>query len=209
MKNPQLNFLTKEVSAYGGDLLKTRKGRKHGRPIDTRNTMHLVLRSTKAVGDWSFLRPKNKKRIIEILKKFTAKYGIKIISFANVGNHLHLHIKLSNRYTYAPFIRAVTGAIMMVVTGINRWKPSKIKERFWNCRPFTCVVKSLRAFLNLRNYIRTNELEALGFPRAVARELVKRSRGDKRSTVSERNTVQTLKARRQRSSSVRTLMAYR
>ncbi len=114
--------------------------------------MHLVLRSTRAVGKWSFLKHQNQKSITNILKKFATKYGIKIISFANVGNHLHLQIKLSNRYTYNPFIRAITGAIAMAVTQISRWRKSKIQKRFWNCRPFTCVAKNFRAFLNLKSY---------------------------------------------------------
>lgn len=174
MKNQQLKFFVQEISAYGGDLLKTRKGRKRGRPLDTRNTMHLVLRSTKAVGRWSFLKPHNKKRIQEILKKFATKYGVKIISFANVGIHLHLQIKLSNRYTYKPFIRAITGAIAMAVTQASRWKKNILKDRFWNCRPFTCVVKSLAAFRNLQNYIRLNKMEGLGIAHVEARWILKR-----------------------------------
>lgn len=173
MKSRQLKFFAQDLNAYGGDLLKKRKGRKRGRPLDTRNTMHLVLRSTKAVGKWSFLRSHNKVRIEQIFKKFSARYGVKIIAMANVGNHLHLQIKLSNRFTYNPFIRAVTGAIAMAVTQTSRWRKLTTKERFWNCRPFTCVVKSLRAFLNLRDYIRVNELEGSGVPRAVAQLLVK------------------------------------
>lgn len=41
-KNPQLNFLKKASRAYGGELLKTRKGRLRGRPIDTKNTKALT-----------------------------------------------------------------------------------------------------------------------------------------------------------------------
>src|ERR1700689_5388498 len=107
-KKNQLKLLKDEPKAYGGALLKTRKGRSRGRPLDTKNTMHLVLKSSKAVGDWSFWKPGNKEEIRKIIRKFSNKYGIKILSLANVGNHLHFQIKLYNIHTYKPFIRAVT-----------------------------------------------------------------------------------------------------
>lgn len=163
----QLNLLKNEQSAYGGELLKTRKGRSRPRPLDTRNTMHLVLRSTKAKGEWSFRRPQNEKKIREILERFSRRHGVKILSLANVGNHLHFQIKLSNRYLYRPFIRAITAAIAMAVTGASRWKPSKAK--FWDYRPFTRIVQSYRAFLNLRDYIRINQIEGFGYAREEAR----------------------------------------
>jgi len=122
-RNPQLKLLKDMPKSYGGELLKTRKGRSQSRPIDTRRTMHLVLRSSKAVGEMSFWKPKNKNRVRRIAYGFARKYGIKIYSMANVGNHLHFHIKLSNRFTYDRFIRAITAAIAMAVSGASRWKP--------------------------------------------------------------------------------------
>jgi REP element-mobilizing transposase RayT len=166
----QLNLLKNENSAYGGVLMKTRKGRARPRPLSTRETLHLVLRSTKAKGGWSFAKTQNRKKIDELLRRFAKKYGVKVLSYANVGNHLHFHVKLSNRYLYAPFIRALTGAIAMAITGASRWKPGK--SRFWDYRPFTRVVKSFRAFLNLKDYIRINRLEGCGYSRSQARFVV-------------------------------------
>src|SRR4051812_38036681 len=100
----QLQLLEKLESPYGGELLKTRKGRSRPRPLDTRNSMHLVLRSSQARGDWSFKRPRNAARIRELTQKFAQRHGIKVLSMANVGNHLHFHIRLTNRFTYRPFI---------------------------------------------------------------------------------------------------------
>ncbi len=93
----QLNLLAKQPMSYGGELLKTRKGRAHGRPLDTKHTMHLVLRSSQAKSGWSFREPKNRQAINEIVGSFSKKYGVKILSLANVGNHLHFHIKLATR----------------------------------------------------------------------------------------------------------------
>ena len=114
-------MLKNEKSAYSGDLLRTCAGRSHARPLATRETMHLVLRSTKAKGAWSFRAPRNFKNIQRIVEHFSARYGVRVISMANVGNHLHLQIKLANRFGYRPFIRALTGAIAISVTGPTRW----------------------------------------------------------------------------------------
>lgn len=170
MKQDQLHLLKKEKLAYGGELLKTRKGRARGRPLDTRNSMHMVLRSSKAKGPWSFLRTENKIKIKVIVEKFSKKYGVKILSLANVGNHLHFHLKLGNRHTYRPFIRAITAAIAMAVTKTSRWNPSK--EKFWDYRPFTRVVIGFKALLNLRDYIRINELEG-HYGRSFAEVIIK------------------------------------
>jgi hypothetical protein len=169
----QVELLKKEPKAYGGELLKTRAGRQGPRPLVTRDSMHLVLRSSKAVGQWSFKRPHHAAAIRRIVSKFAGKYGVKIFSQANVGNHLHLHIQLTNRYTYRPFIRAITAAIAMAVTGASRWRPLNAmtktgKARFWDYRPFTRVMPGYRAFLRLRDYIRINMLEGFGEDRAQA-----------------------------------------
>lgn len=172
-KAKQLRLLKTQESSYGGELLKKREGRAHGRPLSTTNTMHLVLRSSRAAGDWSFRRPKNEKKIREIVLRFSRKYGVRVLNLANVGNHLHFHIRLGNRYTYKPFIRAVTAAIMMAVTGYSKWNKRPADERFWDYRPFTRIIANgLRAFLSLNDYIRINQLEGFGFRREVARIIV-------------------------------------
>ncbi len=157
--------------SYGGELLKTRAGRRNGRPLDTKNSMHLVLRSSRAKGEFSFRRSRHRSSIKSIIKKFSRRYAIHIISIANVGNHIHIHFKLALRSTYRPFIRAVTGAIAMAVTGVSRWKASPL-GKFWDYRPFTRVVVGASAALNLNNYIEVNQWEGLGACRFQARLLV-------------------------------------
>ena len=180
LESRQLRLLNRSKSEYGGDLLKTRAGRSHGRPLSTRETMHLVLRSTKAKGEWSFLRAKNNQAIRRILARFSTKHGVRILSIANAGNHLHLQIKLTNRFGYASFIRAVTGAIAMAITRQSRWNSvasAKLADRncstkFWDARPFTRIAKSFAEYVNLKNYVRLNEIESMGFSRREAREMV-------------------------------------
>jgi hypothetical protein len=177
VKPKQLSFLKPTSKSYGGELYKTRKGRRGPRPIDTRSTMHLVLRSSQARGAWSFKR--HAPMIRRLVDRFAAKNGVKVLSLANVGNHLHFHVKLGNRQTYRPFIRAVTAAIAMAVTGASRVRP--LRKRFWDYRPFTRVVQGLRAFLTLKDYIEVNQLEGIGYARKAAREIIARRRLRKES----------------------------
>ena len=122
----------------------------------------------------SFYR--HKKGIDKILKKFTAKYHIELKSYANVGNHLHIHIRLFKRSTYTPFIRAVTAAIMMKITGFYRYNPKPKGYKFWDRRPFTRILQTFREFRNLVDYIQVNVFEGMGYTRINARSEVKRLR---------------------------------
>ena len=128
----QLKLLSSENSAYGGELLNTRKGRSRGRPLAVKQSMHLVLRSSRATGEWSFRRTANRKKVEGSINKFSAKFKVKVLSLANVGNHLHFHIQLTNRFTYKPFIRAITAAIASppIVIGQPRFGPDRQAFRF-------------------------------------------------------------------------------
>lgn len=166
----QFKLFKDEPKAYGGELFKKRKGRRGPRPLDTKNSMHLVLRSSHAKGGWSFRAGDNPKKVERILKKFSAKYAVRVLSVANVGNHLHLHIRLGNRYGYKPFIRAVTAAVAMAITGMSRWK--KVKIKFWDLRPYTRVVLGKQAWVHLTKYIRLNQMEGMGYARDVAKIVI-------------------------------------
>jgi len=170
----QLNLLKPESKSHGGILRNRRKGR-GARPISARDSMHVVLRSSKAKGEWSFKRKENSKKIDRILKKFAKKHCVGIKQVANVGNHLHMDIQLAHRRSYKPFIRAITSAIAMAITGMSRW--TKLEIKFWDYRPFTRVITSWRAKLTLRDYIMVNQLEGLGNSRVEARVFVA-SRGN-------------------------------
>ena len=162
----QLNLIKPQKSDHGGSLRNKRKGRGM-RQISTNSTMHFVLRSTRAKGKWRFQATR---RIwLPILKKFANKYGVTILSHADPGNHIHLHLKFSNRRDYKPFIRGLTASISIALatTGVSRWK--KVDLKFWDLRPFSRVVIGRKAFRFLADYIHLNQLEALGHSREVAR----------------------------------------
>jgi len=167
----QVQLFAKKSSAYGGSLLKTCKGRSGPRPLATRDSMHLVLRSSKARGEWSFFKKKNARAVNAILSKFSQRHFVRILSKAIVGNHIHLHIQLRSRSTYKAFIRAITSAIAMAITGASRWRPLKTcaRDRFWDLRPFTRIVQGFRDLSNLKRYIELNQLEVGGFTKDEAR----------------------------------------
>jgi REP element-mobilizing transposase RayT len=163
----QQKLFKPQKSDYGGVLQKSRKGRQGPRPLATRTSMHLVLRSSKARGEWSFRKRNNWRKIEILLDRFARRYGVKVLSYANVGNHLHFHIQLGNRFAYVPFIRALTGSIALVITGASRVR--KFAGRFWDYRPFTRIVYGLSGFLKLRDYVKINQMEGFGIRRSVAR----------------------------------------
>jgi REP element-mobilizing transposase RayT len=164
-KTTQFKLLKDQPKAYGGTLFTTRKARSQPRPLDTRNTMHLVLRSSKAKGEWAFWRANHKAVIAKIINHFARKNGVKILSLANVGNHLHIHLKLSSRFTYPAFIRAITSAITTSITGCSKIARLKkvASDRFWDYRPFTrVIVGGYKALAYMRDYMFINQLEGLG-----------------------------------------------
>jgi len=161
-KTRQLSFQDprmKKVFAFGGELLKKAKNR-HARPISTKHPLHLCLRSSQAKGEWSFQHPKNWKKVSSLCRNFASKNGISILELANSGNHLHLLMRVRNRQAYLRFIRSLSGALALAVTGSNKTK--SLKNKFWDYRPFTRVVEGLRNFLTARDYVCLNQMEAIG-----------------------------------------------
>lgn len=136
--------------SYGGKLRNRAKGR-GARPLCTKRSIHLLLWSSGAVATKSLVRTENRRVIHFALKKLAAKFGVKVYRIGNAGNHLHLIIKLSNRFAYSCFIRALTGSLALKL---------KIK---WDYRPFTRIVEWGKDFKRACDYIYLNELEGAGF----------------------------------------------
>jgi REP element-mobilizing transposase RayT len=176
-RKSQLKLFADSPKEYGGSLRKKRKGRKGARPLTTKQTIHLTLRSTKAVGANSFR--KNHNQVSGILKRQAQKTQIRLLQWANTGNHLHLHIKLPNhalhRRQYNRFIRAITGLIARKSLHAEKSakKIANAKDHFWDLRPYTRVLTSWREYKILTEYINLNQLESLGYERGFAREILK------------------------------------
>lgn len=133
------------------------------------------------------------KKVNAQVEKTARKYGVTIYQYANVGNHLHILMKISRRSRWSAFIRELTGRIAQLVSEIledfvanlgakasNRLgkasdkaavrgtKKAKLSvdESFWLHRPFTRVVRGWRkAFQIAKEYVQLNQLEADGMIR--------------------------------------------
>ena len=110
IKKPrQLQLFKRDLKSFGGSLLLgKRKGR---RPFSSKDSLHLVLRSSWAQGENSFLRKHNKSAIERLISRTAANYQIKVYQRAIVGNHLHLVIRAKQRKQYHIFIRVLSSQI--------------------------------------------------------------------------------------------------
>jgi len=92
------------------------------------------------------------------VEEICRKHGVRLYKYANVGNHLHLLIKIANRRRWAAFIRELTGRIAQLVRSAIQFS-----GEFWDQRPFTRIVRSWRrGFKTVKEYIELNWLEARG-----------------------------------------------
>ncbi len=140
---------------HGG--AQTKGHRKLERPLSTKRWIHLNLKSDKAKGPLSFLLPRNRQIVREIIKEKAQKFGIQIADGANVGNHIHLKIKIQDRESFQKFLKAITCLIARKITGAKRGKKF---GRFWQGLAFTRVLTSSLEELNLKGYIKANKIEA-------------------------------------------------
>lgn len=153
-------------TAHGGS---TRAGRrKCARPIVVRAPMHLVLRSERAVGEWSFLHRRNRLRIRRALDETAARFGVKVLSFENVGNHLHLIIQGHSRRLLQAFFKVFPQRVMFLVTGARKGMP---RGKFFEGILFSRVVRWGRDLTNLRRYFGKNRIDSLGLPPDLAARL--------------------------------------
>lgn len=105
----QLPFFKPQPRQFGGSLLKGNP--KEQRPLSTKKPLHLVLKSNWAFGDKSMLSRQNVKNVDSIIRKQAKACEIRLYHLVNVGNHLHIVVKIEDRKLYRNFIRSVSGLI--------------------------------------------------------------------------------------------------
>lgn len=133
--------------------------------------MHIVLKSSQAVGRHSLLR--HNFEIQELLDKQAARHNVEVFAAANGGNHLHLLIKTNSREELAAFLRSLAGRIAQLVMGKKREsRKQAFCQSFWDARPFSRLVSWGRDFKNVCRYLGINASESLlGFSRQAARDM--------------------------------------
>ncbi len=154
---PEFDRLKKKD--FGGNLVKGNA--REQRPLSIKKPVHLVMRSSLAKGEKSFLHPKRSPQVREIVYRTGKNQGVKIYRFANSGNHLHLVILPTSRAAYFRFIRAISGRLARLVLGAERGRARGIK--FWDALPFTRILEWGRDYHRTCLYLRQNVLEAMGF----------------------------------------------
>jgi len=135
----KLQSWSKDRFAFGASLLKGSHP-KNKRPFSSKLPMHLVMRSSKACGNSSFLL--HNKSLSKILEKQSARHFVKIYSLANAGNHLHLIVQAPSREHLAAFLRAITGRIAQLLT--VQPKTAQLLATHV-CLPFLAAKASLQA----------------------------------------------------------------
>jgi hypothetical protein len=133
--------------------------RKTARPFDSKKPVHLVMRSTRAKGPFSFLSPLKKNKVDQIVHEYARRFGVKIYDYSNNGNHLHLNIKAPNRRLFQNYLRTVSGLIARHVLGAKKGSP---RGKFWDAPAFSRVAEWGKSFGDLRKYIYINVLEGAG-----------------------------------------------
>ena len=131
-------------------------GRKLKRPLVPGKWTHLILKSDKAKGTLSFLTPKNQQIIREVVRAKSKKFGIRIKDDVNMGNHLHMTIKFSQRENFQKFLKSITALIARKITGAKKGKKF---GRFWQDLAFTRVVTSALELLQLTKYFQANRIQ--------------------------------------------------
>jgi REP element-mobilizing transposase RayT len=146
---------------FGGSKKLKKAHAREARPISVKRPMHLVMRSTLATGEKSFLRAKRARKIEELVHRLGKEKGVKVYRFANSGNHLHFIVLPRSREAFKSYIRAITGIIARLTLGVE--KGSGLGKRFWDAKPYTKIIEWGREYKATCDYLLRNTLEALGF----------------------------------------------
>lgn len=133
------------------------------RPIVSRQSMHVVLRSDLAKGPMSLRR--HEPKINRLMTSLSRSHGVHIYKVANVGNHIHLSLRITKRLRWKAFISGLTGGIARTV-GFKRRECQRSRadgmKSFWSARPFTRVVHWGRDAKMIKDYMTLNQLEGDG-----------------------------------------------
>jgi len=150
------NEFEKPVDKFGGSLLKGNP--KKSRPIESKLPIHLVLMSQNG----GLRLPKVFSKVNQTVANICRRHGVTVYSYANVGNHIHMVIKIPARPRWAAFIRELCGRVAQVAQQITGQQAGV--KKFWKHRPFTRIVRGWRRpFKLIKEYVELNCLEAEGF----------------------------------------------
>ena len=131
--------------------------RKTARPLDPKRPLHVVLRSSRARGQWSLLA--RQRRVSALLSEVANKHQVRVLRDVNVGNHLHLCIRFRTRVGAQRFFKEFAGRLALEILRPRR---TGARGRFWDRPLFTRVVNFGREIETLGNYFVKNLFQAMG-----------------------------------------------
>ncbi len=153
----------KRASPHGGEHSRRAQFRVK-RPLSTRDSMHIVIKSSLAKGKHSF-RGENLKTVNQLVTRVSHHYGVKIQRYANSGNHLHLIVHCRNRTMLERWMKILPQRLMFLVTKLTK-NTSLFKligrKNFFDYRPFSRILVGRRSFRYCANYVEKNILEVEG-----------------------------------------------
>lgn len=165
----QKSFFKPLSRELGGSLsLGKRRSR---RPINTKNPLHITLRSDLAKGQRSLV--KHKILIRKTALKASKRFRVQIYEKAICGNHLHLLVRGKSKTDIQNFFRVLAGHIAQEILkqfplsdkergGALKKGCKKNQRKFWSVLLYSRIVSWGKDFNNVTNYIIQNILEALG-----------------------------------------------
>ncbi len=151
--------------------------RKTRRPIHTKKPMHLTMRSASAKGKSSLGLPRHRNFIERKVREYASRWGIRIYTFSNNSNHLHMVIRTTTRAGFQNFLRTLSAQVATFVTGAK--KGAALGKRFWDLLAFTRVAEWGRAYAVAKDYVEMNQQEAVGLPTRRCAKLSRRSHSPK------------------------------
>lgn len=124
--------------------------------------MHLVIKSSKAIGRLSFLN--HQRHLHQALSRSATKWGVQIKKTAWVRNHVHLVLQLGSRIQYQGWIREFTAAIVRVLKERLKNHTELLNQlaQFFDHRPFTRIMEWGKDYQNALEYLTLNQMEVFG-----------------------------------------------
>lgn len=113
------------------------------------------------------LHPKHCGHIHRLTERLAKRWGLRLYRYANVGNHLHLLVKVPSREVWKRFLRELTGGIAIIITGAKKGAAltkNSTGRGFWDHLAFTRIVHFGRDFENVGRYVIKNLFESAGIP---------------------------------------------
>lgn len=151
---------------HGGNFRRYRAGRGR-RPLSKCYALHAVFKINRGAVRGGLRHPRNRQLVEDVVSQYSRRFEINLLQVSIQSTHIHALVKGRGRHFYFAFLRVVAGQIAQRLmdrcdsTVAADVHPKK-RRTFWKHRPFTRIVKGLRAQAIVRDYIQLNEAEARG-----------------------------------------------